>query len=85
MKKESGVRVLIAEEPCVLYARRSLKKIRPRTAFVAVQGPETLKCAEDLACPAFNRRDDTLSVDETLCGGCMICMQISSNFKAQKR
>lgn len=85
LKNESGVRVLIAEEPCVLYARRTLKKSRPQVAYVDVQGPEALKCAEDLACPAFNREGDKLTVDESLCSGCMICMQITGNFKARKK
>lgn len=30
MKAQSGVRVLITEEPCVLYARRQLKRPNPR-------------------------------------------------------
>lgn len=85
MKNESGVRVIIAEEPCVLFARRSLKKTKPQTAYVAVQGPETLKVAAEYACPAFNQRDGVLEIDESLCTGCMLCMQISSNFKARKK
>lgn len=85
MKRESGVRVIIAEEPCVLFARRTLKKTRPQAAHVAVQGPETLQVAAEYACPAFNQRDGVLEIDESLCSGCMICMQISSNFKARKK
>lgn len=85
MKNETGVRVIIAEEPCVLFARRSLKKTKPQVAYVAVQGPETLKVAEEYACPAFTQKDGVLEVDENLCTGCMLCMQISQNFKARKK
>lgn len=85
MKNESGVRVIIAEEPCVLFARRSLKKTRPQKAHVAVQGPETLTVAAEYACPAFNQCEGTLEIDESLCSGCMVCIQISSNFKAGKK
>lgn len=85
MKNETGVRVLIAEEPCVLFARRSLKKTKPQKAYVAVQGPETLKVAEEYACPAFTLTDGVLEIDESLCTGCMLCMQLSGNFKARKR
>ena len=86
MKGKSGVRVLIAEEPCVLYARRRLKKGQPQVAQVVQQGEEALRCLEQLACPAFYRQGDNLAVDETLCSGCMICLQIAPTaFKAKKR
>lgn len=86
MKGKSGVRVLIAEEPCVLYARRRLKKAQPQVAEVAQQGAEALRCLEQLACPAFYRQGDNLAVDETLCSGCMVCLQIAPTaFKAKKR
>ena len=85
MKAETGVRVIIAEEPCVLFARRSLKKKRNQVAYVAVQGEGARMTAETLACPAFSRKDGNVSVDASLCSGCMVCMQISSDFKARTR
>ena len=86
MKAQSGVRVLITEEPCVLYARRQLKKAQPQVAEVAVQGPEAMRCLEQLACPAFYREGDNLAVDATLCTGCMVCLQVAPTaFKARKR
>ena len=85
MKEESGVRVLIVEEPCVLFARRALKRDRARTAYVADQGADAQQCAETLACQAFRRTDGEIGVDEQLCSGCMVCMQISTAFKARKR
>ncbi len=86
MKDKAGVRVLIAEEPCALYARRRLRKAQPQVAQVAQQGAEALRCLERLACPAFYRQGDKLAVDETLCSGCMVCLQIAPTaFKAKKR
>mgnify|MGYP000308321757 CR=1 FL=1 len=86
MKAQSGVRVLITEEPCVLYARRQLKKAQPQVAEVAEQGPEAMRCLEQLACPAFYREGDNLAVDATLCTGCMVCLQVAPTaFKARKR
>ena len=86
MKDKRGVRVIIAEEPCVLYARRRLKKARPQVAEVVEQGPEAQRCLEEVACPAFCRTDGTISVDETLCTGCMLCLQAAPTaFKAKKR
>lgn len=86
MKAKSGVRVIIAEEPCVLYARRTLKKVSPQIAMVAEQGTEARRCLEELACPAFIRDGDAVGVDETLCAGCMVCLQVAPGaFKARKR
>lgn len=72
-----GVRVLIAEEPCILYARKKLRKNRRIVASVARQGEAVEKCARDLACPAFYRRENELLVNENLCAGCMVCAQIA--------
>lgn len=86
LRDESGVRVLIAREPCLLYARHSLKKRTPMTAYVKTQGEEAEKCARELACPAFTRREGKLEVDESLCGACMVCVQIApGSFAAKKR
>ena len=87
MKAESGVRVLIVEEPCVLYARRTLKKARSQRAYVAEQNDSARACLEGLACPAFRCTADKggeIAVDEDLCAGCMVCMQVSPSFKAHK-
>ncbi|MDR2574131.1 MAG: indolepyruvate ferredoxin oxidoreductase subunit alpha [Desulfovibrio sp.] len=86
MKGKSGVRVLIAEEPCVLYARRRLKKEAPRKAVVSRQGDEALRCLNELACPAFYRESHgDLAVDPALCTGCMVCLQAAPGaFKAQE-
>lgn len=86
LKDKRGVRVLITEEPCVLYARRQLKKSQPQMAEVVQQGAEALRCLEELACPAFYREGDNLAVDATLCTGCMVCLQVAPTvFKAKKR
>ena len=79
------MRVLIVEEPCVLFARRTLKKARTQTAYVAEQGKDAEQCLQTLACQAFRRTGDIVSVDEDLCAGCMVCMQVSSSFKAKKK
>ena len=86
LKVKSGVRVLIAEEPCVLYARRRLKKSASSVAAVARQGEDAGRCLNNLACPAFFRKGDELAVDPTLCTGCMVCLQVAPDtFKARKR
>lgn len=86
MKPMKGVRVLIAKEPCVLYARRQLKKRATQVAEVVQQGSDALRCLEQLACPAFYRQGENLAVDPSLCSGCMVCLQVAPTaFKARKR
>ncbi|MDR1856189.1 MAG: indolepyruvate ferredoxin oxidoreductase subunit alpha [Desulfovibrio sp.] len=83
-KNAEGVRVLIATEPCVLYARRTLKKRQAAMAVVAKQGAEADACLKELACPAFCRDGENLAVDATLCSGCMVCLQAAPTaFKTQ--
>ena len=86
MRDKKGVRVIIAEEPCVLYARRRLKKAAVQVAYVAEQGADAQRCLEELACPAFYRNGEDVAVDENLCTGCMVCLQVAPKaFKARKR
>ena len=81
-----GVRVLIAEEPCALYARRSLGKGASRVAEVIAQGEETKKCVDSFACPAFCCQNGEYSVDKTLCTGCGVCLQVApKSFRLVKR
>ena len=86
LQGKRGVRVLLAQEPCVLYARRKLKKTQRYVAKVVNQGEGAQRCLEQLACPAFYRDNGKLAVDATLCSGCMVCLQIAPQFfKAVKR
>ncbi|MDL2272653.1 thiamine pyrophosphate-dependent enzyme, partial [Desulfovibrio sp. OttesenSCG-928-I05] len=85
MKAKRGVRVIIAEEPCVLFARRALKKKRGATVEVTEQGAATQQAARELACPAFVQKDGIVSVDEASCAGCMVCLQLAPGFKARKK
>lgn len=84
MKGKSGVRVIIAEEPCVLYARRK-KMVKPQVAYVSEQSAAVAKCLKELACPAFRSDDGIISIDESLCSGCMVCLQLAPEIKARKR
>ena len=84
MREKSGVRVIIAKEPCVLYARRQLKKKQSAVAEVIAQNDDAQNCLKQLACPAFYQEDGKLAVDASLCSGCMVCVQIAPKaFKAK--
>ena len=84
MKELSGVRVIIAREPCVLFARRTLKKNMPQRAYMLEQGACVDECLTRFACPAFIRDEGEAGVDEDMCNGCMVCLQLSSKIKARK-
>ncbi len=84
-KEIQGVRVIIAREPCVLFARRTLQKKRPQTAFVTQTTPEVRQILKELACPAFTARGEEVMIDETQCAGCMLCVQLSDSIKARKK
>jgi indolepyruvate ferredoxin oxidoreductase alpha subunit len=77
LKAGSGVRVLIAAEPCPLHAKKTLGHSFPRVAVVAEQSDDLTACVRQLACPAFAADDDGVRIDETLCTGCMVCLQVA--------
>ena len=85
MKGQSGVRVLIAEEPCVLFAKRSLGRKVNNVARMENQGEDLERCVATLACPAFSVGEKGMLVDESRCAGCMVCLQISPAMKAAKK
>ncbi len=85
VKELSGVRVIIAEEPCVLFARRTLGKKQNTVAYVSEDHPSVRECLEELACPAFYLQGDQVGIDENQCTGCMLCVQVCDYIKAKKR
>ncbi|MGE4469779.1 MAG: indolepyruvate ferredoxin oxidoreductase subunit alpha [Desulfovibrio sp.] len=80
-----GVRVLITEEPCPLFARRAYGKKPKMTAYVDEGYQMSEGVLEKLACPAFRVCDGKMEIDELMCNGCMVCVQLSDNIKARKR
>ncbi len=85
LKTLSGVRVLIAEEPCPLFARRVYGKKPVQTAYVVDPEAGVDECLETLACPAFYKEGNRTEINPLLCSGCMLCLQVSKNIKARKR
>ena len=85
LKAKPGVKVLIAEEPCVLFAKRTLRQNKPMVAYVAEQGEAVKKCLAELACPAFYVEDGNVEINEHQCSGCMFCLQVCKDIKARKR
>jgi len=91
LKDLPGVRVLIAEEPCPLFARRAYGQKRTQVAYVAegcgqeaIDGGTCGDCLNTLACPAFYVDGGKMAIDPLLCSGCMLCLQVCKNIKARK-
>ncbi len=85
LKEMSGVRVLIAREPCPLHTRRVYKKTAPMVAYVADSCTGRAECLDKLACPAFYKEGDKAAVNPILCSGCMLCLQVCTHIKSKKR
>ena len=85
LKALKGVRVLIAKEPCPLYARRIYKKVAPQVAYFTEEAKGDFSCLDQLACPAMYRDGDMPAVNPILCNGCMLCLQVDKHIKAKKR
>ena len=87
LKGMTGVRVLLAEEPCPLFARRAYGKKQTQVAYVAEacgEKGECGDCLDILACPAFYKDGGKVAIDPLLCSGCMLCLQLCPNIKARK-
>ncbi|MEF2145274.1 MAG: indolepyruvate ferredoxin oxidoreductase subunit alpha [Desulfovibrionaceae bacterium] len=85
LRAMKGVRVLIAEEPCPLFARRVYGR-KPKMAAYVDEGYDMSEgVLEALACPAFRVCEGRMEIDELMCNGCMVCVQLSPNIKARKR
>lgn len=82
---QKGPRVLVAEYPCPIHARRvgQAKKTPPARV---VGDPETcLAVRDNLACPAFAMEAGVFTINAEQCDGCMYCVQLSAAIKPGKK
>ena len=80
----SGIRVLISEAPCHLYAQRLSGK-RRTARFQVTQGcGECRDCLDNFGCPAMyleSGEPGQLQIDAELCSGCAFCVQWCENIR----
>ncbi len=70
-----GVSVVIAQEPCILFARNiKLKKARPFE--VTSKCTDHKECINGIACPSFYIEEGRVKIDANTCVGCALCAQI---------
>jgi indolepyruvate ferredoxin oxidoreductase alpha subunit len=73
-----GVRVLISQAPCHLYAQRLSGKRRTARFQVSRECGECRDCLDNFGCPAMYLETGTegqLQIDPDLCSGCAFCVQ----------
>ncbi|NDY56967.1 indolepyruvate ferredoxin oxidoreductase subunit alpha [Desulfovibrio sulfodismutans] len=85
LKGQSGVRVLIAEAPCPIHARKVKIARKTPPAQVAGDPGKCLACRDELACPAFSMVEGVFAINAEACSGCMYCVQLSPEIKARKK
>jgi len=82
--------VIVAKAPCPLYERRMLHK-KSKRAFVV--GPECntdcTDCVDTFGCPALYKNpapdaETTMIINENLCIGCGVCVQICKKIRPKK-
>lgn len=80
-----GPRVLIAEYPCPIHARRVGQAKKTLPARVAGDPESCLTVRDNLACPAFAMVDGVFTINAEQCDGCMYCVQLSAAIKPGKK
>lgn len=68
-----GVSVIIAKYPCTLI--KGVKHKRPMT-IKRDKCNDCRVCIDTLACPAISVTDDKVEIDDLLCKGCTVCVQM---------
>lgn len=68
-----GVSVIIAKYPCTL-----IKGIRPKRSMTVKYNKcnDCRLCIDTLACPAISVVNDKVEIDDLLCKGCTVCVQM---------
>jgi indolepyruvate ferredoxin oxidoreductase alpha subunit len=84
----AGVRVLISQAPCHLYAQRITGKRRTARFQVTKECGECRNCLEYFGCPAMYLEEGKagrLQIDADLCSGCAFCVQWCENIRPVKQ
>ena len=82
---QKGPRVLVAEYPCPIHARRVGQAKKTPPARVVGDPGTCLAVRDNLACPAFAMEAGVFTINEEQCDGCMYCVQLSAAIKPGKK
>ena len=70
-----GVAVIIARYPCTLIKGQKKRPVME----IKENCTKCLDCVVDLACPAISYIDGDVKIDDALCKGCTVCIQVCQN------
>ena len=70
-----GVSVVIAKEPCILWAK-GIKLKKTRAFEVTDKCKDHKDCINGIACPSFYIEEGRVKIDADTCVGCALCAQI---------
>ena len=65
--------VIISKAPCTLI--KGLTK-KPSVSFVEKNCNNCDKCVKELACPAISKVNGKITIDQSQCDGCNVCIQV---------
>ena len=68
-----GVAVIISKSPCTLIKGYAKK---PPVEYVESNCNNCLKCTNELACPAISLNNGKIILDQSMCVGCNVCVQV---------
>ena len=85
LAEQTGPRVLIAEYPCPIHARRVGQAKKTLPARVAGDPAACHGVRDTLACPAFAMEEGVFVINAEQCDGCMYCVQLSADIKPGKK
>lgn len=68
-----GVAVIISKSPCTLIKGFNKK---PPVKLEESNCTQCRKCSDELACPAISFKDNKIVLDEAMCSGCNVCVQV---------
>ena len=72
--KAEGVFVIINKQPCALL-KSNMKARAGMRCFVDQEKCKKCKACMKIGCPAVISKDNRVSIDETQCNGCTLCLQ----------
>ena len=70
-----GVAVIIARYPCTLIKGQKKRPVME----IKENCTKCLDCVVDLACPAISYIGGDVKIDDALCKGCTVCIQVCPN------
>lgn len=76
--RERGVAVVIARQPCIVYARQAAPRAAEQRVVVTEECNGCRHCIDEFECPAlvFDEATNRVRIDEILCTGCGVCVHV---------